>query len=62
MYSLDEFEETEPELELLEWAGMVSNIHRFTFPHSLTVYFYHTRYIEQSKYEPRHEISNNVAF
>ena len=40
MYSLDEFEETEPELELLEWAGMVSNIHRFTFPRPLTVYFY----------------------
>ena len=39
MYSLDEFEETEPELELLEWAGMVSSIRRFTFPHPLTVYF-----------------------
>jgi hypothetical protein len=23
MYSVDEFDETEPELEMLEWAGMV---------------------------------------
>ena len=39
---MDEFEETEPELELLEWAGMVSIILRegigVELPHPLTNY------------------------